>query len=96
MDLGVSSRTDSDPKTLGGKPISVMAISEDRRAGDRIGTKHDPDIDPDYRWNSCVPHLLAVTMRAVIRTIYTQQRSTEPGNRRKTAPHSSELWHYTT
>ena len=31
-----------------------------------------PDIDPDYHWNSFVPHLLAVATRAAYRTIHTQ------------------------
>jgi hypothetical protein len=34
-----------------------------------MGTKHGSDFDPDYRWNSYVPHLLTVTTRAGARTI---------------------------
>ena len=37
-----------------------------------------------------------VTKRAATRTIYTHQRSTEPGERRKSTPLSSELWHHAT
>jgi len=28
-----------------------------------MGTKHGPDFDRDYRWNSLAPHLLTVTTR---------------------------------
>jgi hypothetical protein len=35
----------------------AFRLSRQPCAADRIGTKRSPDIDPDYHWNSCVPHL---------------------------------------
>ena len=45
-------------KRLAVSQLALWRLSEEHRAGERIGTKHGPDLDPDYRWNSCVPHLL--------------------------------------
>jgi hypothetical protein len=45
-------------KRLAISQLALWRPSEERRAGERIGTKHDPVLDPDYHWNSCVPHLL--------------------------------------
>ncbi|AGP64539.1 hypothetical protein OEM_30040 [Mycobacterium intracellulare subsp. yongonense 05-1390] len=42
----------------------MRRLSRGGRAGERIGTKQGSDFDPDYRKNSCVPHLLAVATHA--------------------------------
>jgi hypothetical protein len=49
---------------LADNDLALRQLSREGRAGDRIGTKHGSDFGPDYRWNSCVPHLLAVTTHA--------------------------------
>ena len=63
-------------------------------AAGRIGTERSPDIDPDYHWNSLVPHLLAVATRAAFRTIPRKQEY-RTRKYRETAPHSIEFRHYT-
>ncbi len=65
-----------------------------RGAGDRIGTTQSPDIDPDYHWNSFVPHLLAVAPRAVNRTIARKQEHRKPDDLGNRTP-LVELRHYT-
>lgn len=36
-----------------------------------MGTKHGPDFDRDYRWNSFAPHLLTVTQPSLTVTTRT-------------------------